>query len=79
MATSPRQHVVPVPGEGPRRQVVNDLTASNNDFVPVADVTERAQLLADRAAQTPPFVPSQARPLTWAGNGLRVALAWTAR
>ncbi|KZM34554.1 hypothetical protein [Oerskovia enterophila] len=63
MATSPRKHAVPAPGETPRRQVINDLAASINDFVPVANVTERAQLLADLAAQNPPFVPSPARPL----------------
>lgn len=64
MATSPRKHTVPAPGETPRRQSINDLAASINDVVPVANPTERAQLLADLAASTPPYVPSLARPLT---------------
>lgn len=63
MATSPRKHVVPAPGETPRRAFANDLAASINDIVSVANATERAQLLADLAAQTPPYVPSSARPL----------------
>lgn len=61
MATSPRKHVVPAPGETPRRQVINDLAASINDFVPVANVTERAQLVADLTALD--VGPSLARPL----------------
>ena len=63
MATNARKHVVPAPGETPRRQVINDLAGSINDPVPVANATARAQLVADLAAQTPPYVPSPARPL----------------
>ena len=58
MATSARKHTVPAPLETPRRQAINDALASVNDIVPVANVTERAQLLADLG-----WTPSAARPL----------------
>lgn len=58
MATSARNHTVPAPLETPRRQAINDALASVNDIVPVANVTERAQLLADLG-----WTPSAARPL----------------
>jgi len=63
MATSARKHTVPAALETPRRAAINDLAASINDIVPVANVTARAQLLADLAAMTPPYVPSASRPL----------------
>ncbi|MFD6163700.1 hypothetical protein ACFWFR_00810 [Oerskovia sp. NPDC060287] len=63
MATSPRRHTVPAAGETPRRQSLNDLAGSINDPVPVPNVTARAQLVADLAAQNPPYIPSTTRPL----------------
>lgn len=47
MAVSARKHIVPAAGETPRRAVINDLAASINDIVPVANATARAQLVAD--------------------------------
>ncbi|GAA1404123.1 hypothetical protein [Oerskovia paurometabola] len=58
MATSVRKHVVPAPLETPRRQTINDLAASINDIIPVANVTARAQLLAELG-----WSPSPGRPL----------------
>ncbi len=56
MATSPRNHVVPAALETPRRQAINDLAASINDFVVVTNVTDRAQKASDLS-------PSTTRPL----------------
>lgn len=58
MATSARKHTVPAALETPRRQAINDGLDSVNDIVPVANVTERAQLLVDLG-----WTPSTARPL----------------
>ena len=58
-----RGHDVPGELEAPDYRDTNRLSASINDFVPVANVTERAQLLADLAAQNPPYIPSPTRPL----------------
>ncbi|WP_353707598.1 hypothetical protein ABRQ22_17205 [Cellulosimicrobium sp. ES-005] len=58
MATSARKHTVPAPLETPRRQAINDALASVNDIVPVANATERAQLLVDLG-----WTPSASRPL----------------
>lgn len=61
MAVSARKHTVPAGGETPRRQAVNDLAASINDIVPVANATERTQLVTDLTAAG--VGPSSARPL----------------
>jgi len=58
MAVSARKHTVPAEGETPRFEAINELGASINDIVPVANTTERAQLLADLG-----WAPSAARPL----------------
>ena len=67
MGTSPRTHTVPLPGETPTRALLSAGLASVDDIVPVANATERAQLVADLAAVTPAnpvaYVPSAARPL----------------
>lgn len=61
MAIDARKHVAPAGGETPRRQAINDLSLSINDVVPVANVTERAQLVADLTSAGAP--PSSTRPL----------------
>lgn len=61
MATSARKHTVPAGGETPKREVINDALASVNDIVPVANTTERAQLVADLVADG--AGPTTARPL----------------
>ena len=58
-----RGHDVPGELEAPDYRDTNRLSASINDFVPVPNVTARAQLVADLAAQTPTYVPSTTRPL----------------
>ena len=58
MATSARKHTIPAALETPRRQAIVDGFASVNDIVPVANVTERAQLLAGLG-----WTPSATRPL----------------
>jgi hypothetical protein len=45
MAIDARKHVAPAAGETPRRQVINDLSLSVRDPIPVANTTERAQLV----------------------------------
>jgi hypothetical protein len=50
MAVSARKHIVPAAAETSRRQAINDLAASVNDIIPVANATERAQLVADVVA-----------------------------
>lgn len=61
MATSPRKHTVPAEGETPRFEAFNELGASVNDIVPVANVTARAQLVSDLVAEG--NGPTTARPL----------------
>lgn len=61
MATSARKHTVPAGGEVPERAAINRALASVNDIVPVANTTERAQLVADLTADGQP--PTAARPL----------------
>lgn len=61
MAVSPRKHTVPAGGERPERAAINRALASVNDIVPVANTTERAQLVADLTADGQP--PTAARPL----------------
>lgn len=72
MATNPRRHVVPAPGEPPRRQIVDDLVGEDvaQDYVATVCVVTAAEIRARI---------STLRVATWAGNGLRVALAGTAR
>lgn len=52
MTTDIRKHQAPAGGETPRRQVINDLSLSIRDPIPVANVTERAQLLAALPSST---------------------------
>lgn len=47
MGTDVRKHTVPLAGEQPRRQAINDLSRSINDVIPIANATERAQLVTD--------------------------------
>ena len=47
MGTNARKHTVPLAGDQPRRQTFDDLSMSINDVIPVANATERAQLVAD--------------------------------
>lgn len=61
MAVSARKHTVPAEGETPRFEAINELGASVNDFIPVANVTERAQVIANLTAAGAP--PSTARPV----------------
>lgn len=61
MATDVRRHTAPAAGETPRRQAFNDLSLSINDAVPVANTTERAQLVSDLTAISQ--APSTSRPL----------------
>lgn len=56
MVADTRGHNVPAAGDTPRRQTLLDLALSINDFVSVANATDRAQKLADIGA-------SAARPL----------------
>lgn len=56
MVADARGHNVPAAGDTPRRQTLLDLALSINDFVSVANTTDRAQKLADIGA-------SAARPL----------------
>jgi hypothetical protein len=50
MAIDARKHVAPAAAETPRRQAINDLSLSIRDPIPVANVTERAQVLTDLTA-----------------------------
>lgn len=61
MASNARRHIVPAPGEPPRRRAFDDLSLSINDVIPVANATARAQLVADLAAAGAPV--STTRPL----------------
>ncbi|EYR64278.1 hypothetical protein N866_13600 [Actinotalea ferrariae CF5-4] len=45
-----RKHTAPAAGETPRRQAINDLSMSIRDVIPVANTTERAQLVSDLTA-----------------------------
>ena len=63
MATDKRKHLAPAAGETPKRQSINDLSHSINDIVPVANTTERAQLVADLTALGTQFAPSATKPL----------------
>lgn len=45
MSIDARKHEAPAAGESPRRQTFNDLSLSINDPIPVASVTERAQVV----------------------------------
>lgn len=56
-----RKHTAPAAAEVPRRQALNDLSMSINDVVPVANATERAQLVTDLTAAG--YGPTAARPL----------------
>lgn len=47
MGTNARKHTVPLAGDQPRRQSFDDLSMSINDVIPIANATERAQLVAD--------------------------------
>jgi len=51
-----RQHTAPLPLETPKRQALNDLSLSINDFVMAANATEQAQKITA-------IVPTAARPL----------------
>lgn len=61
MGTDIRRHTAPLPGETPRRRSINDLSLTVNDIVPVANVTERAELVDDLNAAS--VGPSASRPL----------------
>lgn len=76
MATNPRRHVVPAPGEPPRRQIVDDLVGGTVGEDVAQDYV--ATVCVVTAAETRARI-STLRATTWAGNGLRVALAGTAR
>lgn len=54
VAIDARKHVAPAAAETPRRQALNDLSLSIRDFVPVANATERAQIVADLSAAGTP-------------------------
>lgn len=59
MGTDVRKHTAPLPGETPARQVINDLSLSINDVVPVANPTERQQKYDElvAAGQNPALRP----------------------
>jgi hypothetical protein len=61
MALDARRHVVPAPTEAPRRAAFDDLSLSVRDIVYVADIADRAQLVADLTAAG--FGPASERPL----------------
>lgn len=61
MGTDIRKHTAPLAGETPSRQVINDLSLTVNDVIPIANTTARAQLVADLTAAG--FTPSQTKPL----------------
>lgn len=61
MATDARKHTVPGAADAPSRQALLDLGLSIRDVVPVADATERAQLVADLTAVNQG--PATSRPL----------------
>lgn len=63
MATDARGHTAPASGETPRRQVINDLSLSIRDPIPVANVTARTAKLAELAALSPAIVPSASNPI----------------
>lgn len=52
MATDVRKHEAPAPLENPKRAAINALSESINDFIVVANTTERAQLASDLAPIT---------------------------
>src|SRR5690606_33152768 len=56
-----RKHTAPHNDDTPRRQAINDLSLTVNDIVPVANTTERAQVVADLAAAG--FPTGSGRPL----------------
>ena len=62
MAVDKRKHNAPASGETPRRQSINDLSLSINDWIPVANATERAQLVSDLNGLS--IGPTASRPLT---------------
>lgn len=50
MALDVRKHKVPSGAEAPRRQAILDLGLSIRDVIPVANTTERAQMISDLTA-----------------------------
>ncbi len=50
MATDVKKHTIPGANDTPRRATFDELSLSVRDFIPVADTTERAQLIADLIA-----------------------------
>lgn len=56
-----RKHDAPAAAETPRRQAINDLSLSIRDVIPVANTTERAQLVSNLTAAGQ--APSVSNPL----------------
>lgn len=77
MGTDIRKHTAPLAGETPSRQVINDLSLTVNDVIPIANTTARAQLVVDLTAAG--FTPSQTKPLyvhrADAGAGLELEVS----
>lgn len=61
MAQDARKHIVPSGAEAPRRKAILDLGLSIRDIVPVANTTERGQLISDLTAAG--VAPSATNPL----------------
>ncbi|WP_405373438.1 MULTISPECIES: hypothetical protein [unclassified Microbacterium] len=61
MATDVKKHDVPSGGEAPSRSAFSKLALSIRDYIPVADVTERAQKIADLTAAN--LAPSLSNPI----------------